>query len=144
MHIIKTLSDVRRLKLTGAISAELAEHFARKLHRSKEALEPELDIEEFSLEYHGSFGLLEKGDKNLAGIGLPESLAEVMPEWVSRLQVANEVYYVLYIMADNDYIGQVYLPDSILEGAIRLWISEQPAEEEEGEYGDEPEPVHPF
>lgn len=130
MHIIKTICDIRRLKLAGSIPTALAEHFARKLNHLKEALAPELDLEDFSLELHGVFGVLEAGDKDLTAIGLPEDLALIMPEWMSRLEVGGEAYYVLYIMADNDYIDQVYLPDAILPGILRLWLSEQPVEEE--------------
>lgn len=144
MYIIKTISDIQRLKLDQTISQGLAQHFARKITALQGALEPEVSLEAFSLEHHGPFGLLEKGDKNLIAIGLPESLAEIMPEWISRLEVGGEVYYVLYVMADNDYVIQVYLPDAILEETVRAWLSEQPAEEEEGEYGDESEPNHPF
>lgn len=133
MHIIKTICDIRRLKLAGSISTELAEHFARKLNHLKEALAPELDLEDFSLEFHGVFGVLEASDQNLTAIGLPEDLALIMPEWVSRLEVGGEKYYVLYLLYDNDGVDQVYLPDAIMPGIIRLWLSEQPVEEESGE-----------
>ena len=144
MHIINSLSDIRKLNVSKLISEPLARHLERKLAALKTVLEPDGKIEDFSLAMHGPFGVLEAGDRSLSAIGLPESLAEVMPEWVSRLSVAGEVYYVLYVMSDNDYIVQVYLPDSIVEGTIRAWLDEQPAEEEGGEYGDESEPAHPF
>lgn len=143
MFIIKTMADVRRLKIADSISHELAAHFARKMNRLKETLAPELDLEDFSLEMHGVFGILEESDQNLTAIGLPESLALIMPEWVSRLEVAGEIYYVLYLMADNDFIDQVYLPDVIMSDKIRLWLSEQPVEEESGE-GEADDAVHPF
>ncbi|TWH45162.1 hypothetical protein [Sporomusa sp. KB1] len=133
MYIIKTMADVRRLKLAGSISSELAAHFARKMNQLKENFAPELDLEEFNLETYGVFGILEASDQDLTVIGLPESLALIMPEWVSRLAVGGEVYYIMYIMADNDYIDQVYLPDAIMPDILRLWLSEQPVEEESGE-----------
>jgi hypothetical protein len=129
MKIIKNICDLRRLKLAGAISPELAEHFARKMNKLHQTVAPELGLEDFSLEFYGVFGIVEAQDQDLSGIGLPESLALVMPEWVSRLAVGGETYYVLYIMADNDLIDQVYLPDAIMAGKIRLWLSEQPVEE---------------
>ncbi|TCL36244.1 hypothetical protein EV210_109194 [Anaerospora hongkongensis] len=143
MYIIKTMADVRRLKLAGSISPELAAHFARKMNRLRENFAPELDLEEFNLETHGVFGILEPADQDLTAIGLPESLALIMPEWVSRLAVAGEVFYVLYLMADNDFIDQVYLPDAIMPDKIRLWLSEQPAEEESEEDIDD-NAIHPF
>ena len=144
MHIINGLSDIRQLKASNMISEPLARHLEKKIVALRQALEPETDMADFSLAMHGPFGVLEAGDKNLTAIGLPESLAEVMPEWVSRLEVVGEVYYVLYVMSDNDYVVQVYLPDAILEETVRAWLAEQPAEEEGGEYGDETEPTHPF
>ena len=144
MHIVNTFGDIHKLKASGVISQPLARHLERKLAALKVALEPETDMAEFSLAMHGPFGILEAGDKNLSAIGLSESLAEVMPEWVSRLEVSGEVYYVLYVMSDNDYVVQVYLPDDIVEGTIRAWLNEQPAEEEGGDYGDEFEPSQSF
>jgi hypothetical protein len=143
MHIIKTICDIRRLKLAGSISTELAEHFARKLNRLKEALAPELDLEDFSLEFHGVFGVLEASDQNLTAIGLPEDLALIMPEWVSRLEVGGEKYYVLYLLYDNDGVDQVYLPDAVMPGIIWRWLSEQPVEEESSE-GESSDAIHPF
>lgn len=142
MHIIKTMADIRRLKLAGSISAELAAHFARKMDRLKDNLAPELDLEDFNLEMHGVFGVLEASDQDLTAIGLPESLALIMPEWVSRLEVDDEVYYVLYLLYDNDGIDQVYLPDAIMVDEIRLWLSEQPVEEESEVDADDA--IHPF
>ena len=132
MYIIKNICDIRRLKVDEIISVELAQHYVRKLNALKEAFKPEIDLEDFSLEQYGAFGLLEKGDKNITAIGLPEELAEIMPEWISRLEIPGNIYYILYIMADNDHVVQIYLPDSIMEETIRLWLSAQPIEEEEG------------
>lgn len=132
MHIIKTLSDIREKQMSQSISKSLGKHLAKKMATLRLALEPETDLEDFSLAVHGLFGVLEKGDKNLSAIGLPESLAEIMPEWVSRLEVADEVYYVLYIMALEDHVVQVYLPNDIVEESMRLWLDEQPLEEEVG------------
>ena len=144
MYIIKTIADIERLRANHLISESLAIHLEKKLVALRVALEPETDMTEFSLTMHGPFGILEAGDKNLSAIGLPQSLAEIMPEWVSRLALSGEVYYILYVLTDNDYVVQVYLPDAILEATVRAWLDEQPAEEEGGEYGDEYQQTHPF
>ena len=142
MYIIKTMSNVRQLKLAGSISPELAAHFARKMNHLKENLAPELDLEDFNLEMHGVFGVLEASDHDLTAIGLPESLALIMPEWVNRLEVAGEVYYVIYFMVDNDMIDQVYIPEEGIADKIRLWLSDQPVEEESEEEANDV--VQPF
>ena len=133
MHCIKTLADIRRLKLAGAISTALARHFAVRFHDLKEALAPELDAEEFSLEMHGIFGLLEAGNADLSGMGLPKDMCQVRPEWVSRLEVGSEVYFVVYLMADNDHIDIAFLPEAVMSESIREWVLEQDVEEECGE-----------
>lgn len=104
MHIINQFRDIQCLEDSTRISKPLARHLKKKLMALSQALEPDRDTSVFSLVTHGPFAVLEAGDKNLSAIGLPESLAEVMPEWVSRLVVDNEVYYILYIMSDNDYV----------------------------------------
>lgn len=143
MHIIKTMADIRRLKLAGSITQALAEQFARKMHHLREELAPELDLEDFNLEMHGVFGVVETTDQDLSAIGLSPSLALLMPEWVSRLELAGEVYYVAYFMADNDLVDQVFIPEIGMPENLRLWLAEQSIEAESGE--EEPDDVvHPF
>lgn len=132
MHIVKTLSDLRTLAECHAVSEKLAKHLEEKLKALREALEPDTDLEQFSLAMHGPLGLLEEGDQNFSALGLPESLDQIMPEWVGRIEVAGETYYILYVMADNDYVIQVYLPDTIIGESLWLWLSEQSIEAEGG------------
>ena len=79
---------------------------------------PQREIFNFSLEQHGYIGILEAGDMSLQAIGLPASLEQIMPEWVSRLPLEDELYYILYVMADNDCVIQVYLPKTLVAGAL--------------------------
>ncbi len=143
MHIIKTMADIRRLKLAGSITQALAEQFARKMHHLQEELAPELDLENFNLEMHGVFGVVETTDQDLSAIGLPPSFALLMPEWVSRLELAGEVYYVLYFMPDNDMVDQIYVPEPNMPDNLRLWLAEQSIEPESGEEKPD-DAVHPF
>ena len=102
MQIIKTLGDIQRLAASRGIPTPLAHHLERKMAALHRALAPETDRAAFSLALHGPIGILEKGDRSLSAIGLPDSLDQIMPEWVSRLVVDGEGYYILYVMADND------------------------------------------
>ena len=131
MHIIRQTQDIHSLYSSGAISNPLAQHLERKLSKLQQAVEPERELGEFSLEQHGYIGILEAGDTSLQAIGLPASLEQIMPEWVSRLPLEDEIYYILYVMADNDCVIQVYLPKSLVAGALESWLEEQPLEEEE-------------
>ncbi len=104
MHIIKTFGDINNLKVSKQISKPLAEHLERKLERLRQTLAAETDRNDFSLTAHGSIGVLQKGEQTLTGIGLSESYAEIMPEWVSQLKLDKEVYYVLYFIAFRQVI----------------------------------------
>ena len=79
MQIIRNLNDIQHLKASGLITEALAKHWTRKILALRLALEPETGVEDFSLTTCGSFGVLEKGDNCLSAIGLPDSLAEIMP-----------------------------------------------------------------
>lgn len=137
MIIINKLADVRRLESQGVLAGSLATHLERKVRTLRNALAPDVSEEDFNLDVHGNIGLLEPEDRDLSQIGLPK-LSMVMPEWVSRMELAGKIYYILYVMADNDCVLQVYLPDPILEASVRSWLSEQPVEEElAGGYADD-------
>lgn len=131
MHIIRQTQDIQSLYSRGAISSPLVQHLKRKLSKLQQAVEPETSLLDFSLEQHGYIGILEAGDMSLQAIGLPASLEQIMPEWVSRLPLEDEIYYILYVMADNDCVIQVYLPKPLVVGALEAWLEEQPLEEEE-------------
>ena len=131
MYIIREFQDIQSIEKAGKLSSSLAEHLTRKLHRLQQAVEPETVLAHFSLEQHGYIGILEAGDTSLQAIGLPASLEQIMPEWVSRLPLEDELYYILYVMADNDCVIQVYLPKTLVAGALEAWLEEQPLEEEE-------------
>ena len=137
MLIIKQGADIARLQQEHHLSIPLAQHLQRKLSTLQQALEPDTLWGEFSLLHHGFIGVLEPGDRTLSAIGLPESLAHIMPEWVSKLELSGELYYVLYVMSDNDCVIQIYLPEPLLWDSLQTWLSQQPLEEEEEDDWDE-------
>ena len=137
MLIIKQGADIARLQHENHLSNPLAQHLRRKLSALQQALEPDTSLTEFSLLHHGFIGVLEPGDRTLSAIGLPESLAHIMPEWVSKLELSGELYYVLYVMSDNDCVIQIYLPEPLLWDSLQTWLSQQPLEEEEEDDWDE-------
>jgi len=131
MLIINDFATIRQMEGQGAISRPLAVHLAKKTERLRAALEPDCEPDDFKLgPQHGIICIMEPGDKDLSGAGITQPLSEIMFEWISRLQVEDLSYYVVYIMVNNDNILQVYLPDQYLESAVRTWINEQPVEEE--------------
>lgn len=129
MLIINSVSDIKRLADSGAISGPLASHLMRKIDRIRVHVDPETPIEQFQLTESGTFGVLETRDKDLHEIGVPD-LSVAMPEFVTRLGMGTETFFVAYFLSTNDVIEQVYMPDAVTAGSIRLWLSEQPLEEE--------------
>ena len=134
MLLIERLGDVQRFVEEAKISQPLAAHLQRKIINLRDALEPETKLADFELvPQHGLIAILTREDNHdWTQAGLPNELALIMPEWVSRLELkdATSTYYILYVMADNDCVTQVYLPDDILVETIRAWLNEQPMEEE--------------
>lgn len=130
MHIINTLSDVRRLEAAGSVAANLAQYLERKLKVMNLAVGPEMTLVEFSLRKHGSIGILEYGDRSLAKLGLPETLDLLMPEWVSRLVVEDAMYFVAYFLHDDGNCSLCLIPEAIASDVIMTWLSNQPLEEE--------------
>lgn len=129
MIVINTIADVRRLEEEGKMTSSLAGHLARKLERLRGTLAPDLLIEEFDTQDSGTICILEAGDRDLTEAGLPADLSLIMPEWISRLTLPDFEASVLYVMATNDVVVQVYLPDAVMPEAVRLWLAEQPDEE---------------
>ena len=145
MLIFRSLQDIENQQEHRKISAALAAHLTQKLESLRLALEPQTNREDFSLKNHGPIGVMERGDNNLSAIGLPEKLDQIQPEWISRLQVGEEAFHILYVLADNDYMQQVYLSNRLLGEELLCWLEEQSVEEEaERGESDENSQIAPF
>ena len=138
MYIIKTVHDVKKFQEEKVVSEALAAHLLRKIQALHHALGSEAAIDAFCLQEYGMIGVFAAEDAGLKEMGLPAALDQIMPEWVSRLVLEKEEYFVLYIMADNDCIQQVYFPVQTIGKAVRKWLSSQPLEaEEDGQWSEE-------
>jgi len=131
MHIIKTLLDLHVLAQEGDLSPAMAEYFEQELLLLHGSLEPEVPMGQFSLEIHGPIAVLNPGEENLTGIGLYGTIRDLMVEWVSRKAIGNQEWYTIYVLADNDYMLQIYVPFDGLSPDLAEWLSEQAEEEEQ-------------
>lgn len=133
MYIIKTFKDLRDLakedKLTSAMTKYL-ENEIRLLHQS---YEPETSADQFSLDIHGPIAILDSGDEDLSRLGLLKSLRDLMPEWVSRKTIGKLQFYAVFVLADNDYMNQIYVPCQDLLPLLEEWLAEQAETEEQEE-----------
>ena len=125
MHIIKSTADVRKLKAEGSISEKLAEHIEAKVERLKDILEPNQDIDNFLLDRYGIIGLFDAGDKDFAGIGVEEPIKDIIPEWIGKISIDDENYYLIYLVSNNDSVVQIYVPEKLVEKELLEWLSEQ-------------------
>jgi len=130
MRIIKSVSDIRKLKNEGSISEKLAKHIEAKVVKLRDILEPKLDMEVFSLDVCGNIGLFEKGDRDFAAIGIVDELKNITPEWISKVCVATGNYYIFYFIANNDCVVQIYVPETLVNGELSEWINSQDIDDE--------------
>lgn len=138
MHIIKTLADLHALARNGAVSPEMAEYFEKELLLLRYSLEPEVPMERFSLDIHGPIAVLSTGEEILKGIGMPGTIRDLMVEWVSSKVIGGIQWYAIFVLADNDYMLQIYVPHDGLSPDLDEWLAEQAEEDERGE-GRQPE-----
>jgi hypothetical protein len=133
MHIIRTFKDIEKLKINHAINNDLANYLEEELKQLKESYEPEVPQEDFSLDIYGPIAILDSGEESLTSLGLPQSIRNTMPEWVSIKHIGEDSYFVIYILADNDFINQIYLPSNGVSPALFKWLSEQAESEQTDE-----------
>lgn len=125
MRVIKCIADIRKLRDEGNISAELAEHIEAKVERLKDILEPNQDINNFLLDKYGTIGLFESGDKVFSGIGVEEPIKDIVPEWIGKISIEDENYYLIYLVSNNDSVVQIYVPEKLADKELLEWFSEQ-------------------
>jgi len=128
MKIVRTLGDIKKMKAEGAISAQLANHWRKKIGQLRTLLAPEVSLETFDMDACGTgvFGLVEAADTDLRGIGITD-LSAAWPEFVTRLVLGAETFFIVYLMRSNDEIDQIYAP---AEGALKHWLEDQAVEDE--------------
>ena len=125
MHVIKSIANIRKLRDEGKISAKLAEHIKAKVERLKDILEPKQDINNFLLDKYGTIGLFESGDNDFSSIGVEEPIKDIIPEWIGKMSIDDENYYLIYLVSNNDSVVQIYVPEKLVEKELLEWLSEQ-------------------
>lgn len=125
MFKIKNIQELRKLRNDGNISVDLYGHLVKKLEELRNNLMPESSLEDFSLEEYGPVFVTPYAEPDFGVIGLPKDLAEVTAEKVEYISLGNEDYYVAYLMGDNDYIIQIYIPSDIEDQVLQTWLTNQ-------------------
>ena len=130
MFVINSRYDIQKLRKEGNVSVKLAKHIEAKIERLKDILEPNQDIDSFVLEKYGNIGLFEAADKDFKGIGVEEVVKNIIPEWIGKISLADEKYYLIYLISNNDSVIQIYLPEKLVKGELSEWINKQDIDDE--------------
>ena len=130
MHLIYRSSEVKEKVEARAISSALGKYLENKLLVLQNRLAEESGQKVFSLKEHGPIVIIENDADDLERIGLSNDLSLIMPEWIGQLRLGKELYYVTYVLANNDYMLQIYLPELVMHDCIRKWLAQQPLEKE--------------
>lgn len=114
MIVIRCIADIELLKLKRVISDNFTQHLLThfKGNRGSQKI----------------VGILDRENLNLAVLGLPEALQEVMPEWVSRLIMPGELYGVFYFLGQSGNVIVVYVASHLWAEVFQKWLLAQPDE----------------
>lgn len=130
MLIIKTLNNIVCAKLERGLPESLVAFLERTLSELHEALEPETDFDQFSLEMYGPIYVLESGLDNctsLSKLGLfpnESGMVSYQPEWAEKNDIGDHLHWRVGVMTDNDYLFQVILPVNEFGPEVEQWLEE--------------------
>jgi hypothetical protein len=114
MIVIRCIADIELLKVKGTISDNFTQHLLThfKGNRGSQKI----------------IGILDREDLDLAVLGLPEALEEVMPEWASRLIIPGELYGAFYFLGQAGNVVVVYVASHLWSEVFQKWLLAQPDE----------------
>ena len=128
MQKIKILKDLTNLKERQALPSPLLNHLEKYFYQLFEALSDNESPEEFSLEHHGYFVVLDVNDnlRDLCTVGLNhenEGLLGSRSEYVEILKLddGNE-WYKVAILYDNAYMMFFYLQPKDFDDEVQQWL----------------------
>lgn len=131
---IQTLNDMKVLqsqKGSSVPSLPLLTYLEDYFRQLYEALSDGESLDEFSLEQHGYFVVLESDDnvRDLHEVGLnpkDKGLLECWPEYAERLKFDDGSEWVqLAILYDNDCMMLFFLQAKDFDKEVQAWISDQ-------------------
>ena len=124
---IKTLDDINEVRKNKTLASELLNYLEDYLRQLNHTLEPETEVDKFSLEIHGYFVILEKGDEigKLKEVGLTEGLLGSWPECVEKLSLGDKEYYKIDILYNNEYMMIFYVPSKGLSEKVKRFLEKE-------------------
>ncbi|OPY55798.1 MAG: hypothetical protein A4E55_02386 [Pelotomaculum sp. PtaU1.Bin035] len=114
MKTVKVLADIQMLRSSQALTEPLLDHLEEYFGELHSALGDGEPLQEFSLEEHGYFVILEPGDdaRDLSEVGLnPQDggLLGTGPEWVEVKNLHGGLrYYQAAVLYDNEFMMIFY------------------------------------
>lgn len=127
MRVIKTLRNIRCLGAAGALDTaylNLIDGFFRQLSESLGDGQP---ADEFSLDQHGYFVVLERGDdvRDLSTVGLTRGLLESGPEFVEVADLGHMAVYKVAVLYNNEYMMFFFSAVGQFDPETEAWLKEQ-------------------
>lgn len=137
MKKIKTLTDLKKLKKEGNIKEEILTYLQDYFCKLAESLGNNSLPEEFSLEEHGYFVLLENNNdlqpERIREVGLTEGLFNCRFEFIEEIKLDNIVLFKISILYCNDYMMNLFLEADRFSQEVQEWLNEN---KDTTEYGD--------
>ena len=123
---IKTLDDINEVRKNKTLASELLDYLEGYLKQLNKTLEPETEVDKFSLEEHGHFVILEEDDEieKLKEVGLTEGLLGSFLEQVEKLNLGKE-YYKINILYNNEYMMIFYVPSKGLDEKVKRFLEKE-------------------
>ena len=127
---IKTFADLTSSRDQQTLPQDLItslEKYFRQLH---EALSDGEDLEDFSLERHGYFVILEPSDdvRNLREVGLNPTDDGFLGSWPEYVEKVTDEWYKVAVLYDNEYMMFFFLRPSDFDDEVKAWLTEQTEE----------------
>lgn len=123
MRIIKTLSDIKEIKLTSSFPLPLISYVEEQwLGLFEEQREEQDTIHSFSLGSHGHIIIFEPGDNGYTSLGQLESL---WVEYVDEIHLGSISLYRIGVLIDNDVMVLFFSIKDTFSDEIESWLAEQ-------------------
>ncbi|SNY26828.1 hypothetical protein SAMN06265827_11059 [Orenia metallireducens] len=142
MKKIKTLADLKKLHKEGDIKEEILNYLESYFYKLAESLGNNVAPEEFSLEEHGYFVLLENDNDlqlaKLKEVGLIEGLFNCRFEFVEEIKLDNISLHKVSVLYDNDYMMMFFIEAKEFSQEVQEWLKENSDTIEYGDIEDVP------
>lgn len=131
MKKVMNIRDLKNLERNSALPSPLLQYLEGYFHQLYQALSDGESFDEFSLEQHGYFVVLDSDDnvRDLHEVGLnlgDNGLLGCWPEYVEKLKLYDKSEWTkLAVLYDNDYMMFFFLQPTDFDEEVQTWLSDK-------------------